>query len=76
MDVNNLEDLDRVILCNRPFQMTIRYSQMKAYGNHFRVEDSKSNSMQTFNSGIAWVFDMPILDARNLSLIFVRHIET
>jgi hypothetical protein len=37
---------------------------MKAYGNHFKVKDSKSNAMKTFDIGIALVFDIPILDAR------------
>ncbi len=45
---------------------------MKAYRNHFRVENSKSNSMQTFDSGIALIFDMPTLDARDLPLNFVE----
>jgi hypothetical protein len=70
MDVNNPKYLDRVLLCSRPFQTTTQYTWMKAYTNHFRVEDSKSNSMQTFDSGIASVFDMLTLDAKDLSLNF------
>jgi hypothetical protein len=45
---------------------------MKAYDNHFKVEDLKSNSMQTFDNGIASVFDMLILDAKDLSLNFIE----
>jgi len=45
---------------------------MKAYENLFRVEDLKSNSMQTFDSGIASVFDMSTFDATDLSLNFVE----
>ncbi len=56
----------------RPFQATIRYTWMKAYDNHFKVEDLKSNSMQTFDNGIASVFDMLILDAKDLSLNFIE----
>jgi hypothetical protein len=44
---------------------------MKAYMNHFRVEDLKNNSIQTFDSGITSIFDMPTLDAIDLSLNFV-----
>lgn len=72
MDVNNPKYLDKVLLCNRPSQTTIQYTWMKAYENLFRVEDLKSNSMQTFDSGIASVFDMSTLDARVLSLNFVE----
>lgn len=72
MDVNNPKYLDKVLLCNRPSQTTIQYTWMKAYENLFRVEDLKSNSMQTFDSGIASVFDMSTLDARILSLNIVE----
>jgi hypothetical protein len=45
---------------------------MKAYGNHLiRVQDLKNNSMQTFDSGIASIFDMPTLDAKDLSFNFI-----
>jgi hypothetical protein len=71
MDVNNLEDLDRVLICSRPSQTTTQYTWMKAYKNHFRVEDSKSNSMQTFVNGVALVFDVLTFDFRDLSLNFV-----
>ncbi len=71
MDVNNPKDLDRVLLCSRPSQIAIWYIRMKAYENHFKVEDSERNSMQTFDSGIASIFDMSILDVRDLSLNFV-----
>ncbi len=72
MDVNNPKYLDKVLLCNRPSQTTIRYTWMKAYENLFKVENLKSNSMQTFDSGIASIFDMSTLDATNLSLNFVE----
>jgi hypothetical protein len=48
---------------------------MKAYENHFKVEDLKSNSMQTFDNGVASIFDMSTIDARNLSLNFVEVIK-
>jgi hypothetical protein len=61
----------RGLLCSRPFQTMTRYTHMKAYDNHFRVEDSKNNSMQTFDSGIVSLFDMLTLGARDFSLNFV-----
>jgi hypothetical protein len=45
---------------------------MKAYKNYFKVEDLKSNSMKTFDNGIALIFDMSTLDAKDLSLNFVK----
>jgi hypothetical protein len=44
---------------------------MKAYGNHFNVEDSKSRSLQTFDSGVTFMFDMPITDAFEVSMNYV-----
>ncbi len=72
MDVNNPKYLDKVLLCNRPSQTTIWYTWMKAYENLFKVEDLNSNSMQTFDNGIASIFDMSTLDAIDLSLNFVE----
>jgi hypothetical protein len=44
---------------------------MKAYENHFRVEDSKNNFMQTFDSDIVSIFDMLTLGAKDLLVNFV-----
>jgi hypothetical protein len=44
---------------------------MKAFGNHFRVEDTASTTMQTYDSGVASVFQVPIIDARDLSMNYV-----
>jgi hypothetical protein len=44
---------------------------MKAYGNHFRVEDSRNCSLQTFDSGVVSVFDMPNVDAFKVSVNYV-----
>jgi hypothetical protein len=43
MDPNNPDDLDRVLLCNKPPYTTTWYTRMKVYENHYRVEDSKSS---------------------------------
>jgi hypothetical protein len=45
---------------------------MKAYRNRSRVEDSKSGLLQTYDSGIASVFDVRIHDAAN---VYVNYVE-
>ncbi len=72
MDVNNPKDLDKVLLCIRSFQTMTQYTWMKAYENHFKVEDLKSNSMQTFDNGNTSIFDMSTFDVKDLSLNFVE----
>jgi hypothetical protein len=43
----------------------------KHLGNHSKVDDLKRNSMQTYDIDILLIFDMPILEATNLSTNFV-----
>ncbi len=38
---------------------------MKAYGNHFRVEDPKNRLLQTFDNAIASMFEQQIVDVRD-----------
>ncbi len=71
MDPNNLEDLDMVLLCGKPSHIVTWYTRMKAYGNHYKVEYSKTRLLQTYDSGIASVFDVPIQDAANVSVNYV-----
>ena len=45
---------------------------MRAFGNHFRVEDSQSVLLQTYDSGIASIFEMPTVDSEtNVALNYV-----
>jgi hypothetical protein len=44
---------------------------MKTYGNHYRVEDPNNRLLQTFDSGIASVFEQQTIDARG---IFVQYV--
>jgi hypothetical protein len=64
-------DLDTLLLCTRPSQKATRYTKMKAYGNHFRVHDESSSRMQTYDSGVASIFDVPTEDARGVSVNYV-----
>jgi hypothetical protein len=45
---------------------------MKAYGNHFRVEDPKTRLLQTFDNGITSMFEHQTVDARNQ--MFVQYV--
>jgi hypothetical protein len=44
---------------------------MKAFGNHFCVDDDTSRRLQTYNSGVASVFHVPIEDARDVAVNYV-----
>jgi len=71
IDSSNLEDVNRVLLANRPSQTTIQYICMKTYGNQFRVEDSMSTLSSTYDSGIALIFDMPTIDTSDVYVNYV-----
>ncbi len=80
LDLGNPDGLDVVLLCSKPYQVAMRYTRMKAYGNHFRVENPKNRQLQTFDNGIASMFEQQIVDARDQMFIqYVggakRHIE-
>ena len=67
VDPNNTDDMDRVLLCSRPSQIATRYTRMKAYGNHFRVEDRQSATLQTYDSGVASVFHIASMESASTS---------
>ena len=70
-DPNNIDDMDRILLC-RPSQKTTQYTRMRAFGNHFRVEDLQSALLQTYDSGIASIFEVPTVDSQSeVSLNYV-----
>ena len=71
VDPNNADDMDRVLLCSRPSQVATRYTRMKAYGNHFRVEDPQSATLQTYDSGVASVFHMSTPESASATLNYV-----
>jgi hypothetical protein len=65
LDLGNLDGLDVVLLCNKPFQVAMQYTKMKAYGDHFRVEDPNSRLLQTSDTGIASMFEQQIVVVRD-----------
>ena len=71
LDPNNADDMDLVLLCSRPSQLATRYTRIKAYGNHFRVEDPQSAVLQTYDSGVASVFHMSSTETEPTTLNYV-----
>ena len=71
VDPNNADDMDAVLLCSRPSRLATRYTKMKAYGNHFRVEDLQTAILQTYDSGVASVFHMASTEREPATLNYV-----
>ena len=65
------EELDLRLLCRKPQQRATRYCRMKAFGNHFRVEDAATARLLTFDAGIASVFHVPTQTAQDISVNYV-----
>jgi hypothetical protein len=42
-DVPSSVDLDTLLLVTKPSQRATRYTKIKAFGNHFRVDDEASS---------------------------------
>jgi hypothetical protein len=64
LDLSNLNDLDAMLLCNKPSQVALRYTRLKAYGNHFSMDDAKNKFLQTYDNAIASIFEQQIFDAK------------
>jgi hypothetical protein len=71
LDASNHNDMDRLMLSTKSSQRALRYTQMKAFGNHFRIEDDSSTRMQTYDSGVVFVFKVPSADATDVSVNYV-----
>jgi hypothetical protein len=50
----------------------MHFTKMKAFGNHFRVEDAASAKLQTYDSSIAFVFEVPTANAEEVSVNYVE----
>jgi hypothetical protein len=71
LDVTQPKDIDRLLLSCKPAYRAMRYMKMKAFGNHFRVEDATSPALQTYDSGIASVFEVPTINGTEVSANYV-----
>ena len=69
--MTNPEDVDRLLLCTKPAQKATRYTRMTSFGNHYRVDDGDCERFQTYNSGVASVFEVPVEDAMDVSVNYV-----
>jgi hypothetical protein len=71
IDISNPDSVDRLFMCTKLSQKATRFIRMKAFGNHFRVEDETSSRLQTYNFSVASMFHVPIEDARDVAVIYV-----
>jgi hypothetical protein len=69
--VTNPDDMDKFLLCTKPSKRTTRYGRMKAFRNHLRAENSATAQMQTYDSSVASVFQVPGADTTEVSLNYV-----
>ena len=73
-DENNaysLEDRDRLMLTRKPLQKAIRYSRMMAFGNHYRVDDEANLQLETYDCGVAAVFQVSAPNQQDMSVHYV-----
>ena len=47
------DDLDAVKLCSKPDMTAKRFRRIKAFGNHFRVNDDRTETLDTYDCGVA-----------------------
>jgi len=71
LDLGNSDAFDVVLLCSKPFQVAMRSTKLKAYGDHFTMENPKSRLLQTFDNGIALVFEHQIIDVKGMFIPYV-----
>ena len=53
LDLSDPNEADLLLLSNPPLLTCKRHSKMKAYGNHWRVEDEVTNSWTNYDCGVA-----------------------
>jgi hypothetical protein len=71
LQTSNVEEMDLRLLCRRPSHRATRYTGMKAFGNHFRVQDRRTDHLLTYDSDVASIFDVPSENAREVSINYV-----
>jgi hypothetical protein len=71
LNTASVDEMDLQLLSRKPSQRAVWYIRMKAYGNHFRVDDPTTDWLQTYDSSVASVFHVPTEDAREVSINYV-----
>ena len=71
LDVTDADARDCLLLATKPSQKAMRYTKMLSYGSHFHVDDGDTARFQTYNCRVASVFQVPSVDARDVSVHYV-----
>ena len=71
VDVITTEDLDRLLLSWKPAQRAMRYTKMKAFRNHFKVDNAASIELQMFDSETTSMFEVPTANTDEVSVNYV-----
>jgi len=71
IDLRIPENMDVFLLSRRPSQRATRYGRIRAFGNHFRVEDDSTTHLISYNSGVASIFQQPSGTAGESSVNYV-----
>jgi len=59
-------DEDLALLSIPPSFTTLTYKKMKAYGNHFQIDDEHIDFFTTFDCGVASIFQQSQEDEDNM----------
>jgi hypothetical protein len=54
--VDRIVDDDLLLLSIPPSFITLSYKKMKAHGNHFKIDDEQYNMLDTYDSGVEFIF--------------------
>ncbi len=68
---NNPNHHDLMLLCIKPKLSTKRFAKTKAFSTHFCVLDHRMHLLQTFYSGVVFVFQQLDVDARAIHMNYV-----
>jgi hypothetical protein len=71
LNMTTTEEMALRLPCQKSLQRTIRYLRMKAFRNHFWVDDPTIARLQIYDVGVASIFHVPTKDAQDLSINYV-----
>jgi len=64
-DAYSTKDRD-MLISKKPLEKALQYSRMKAFGNHFKVDDEANHQLETYDCGVAFVFQVPALNLQDM----------
>ncbi len=69
-----IEDKDVMHLFMKPKPIALRYTKMRAYGNHYRVnEGGAKTTMTTYDFGVASIFQQPQATHEGTTFGFIQY---